>query len=88
MKPNVIRGIGRCCTRGFAWVEVVATVGQWADSGAWDYFVKYGLTHSVRNCLPASRDRLTVQTKKLPKASAVSDYSSANGKGKNKEAYL
>lgn len=49
MKLNVIRGIWRCCTRGFAGVEVVATIGQWADSGAWDYFVKHGLTHRVRN---------------------------------------
>lgn len=51
MKPNVIRGIGRCCTRGFAGAEVVGTVGQWADSGAWDYFVKHGThTESQKQC--------------------------------------
>lgn len=63
MKLNVIRGIGRCCTRGFAGAEVVGTVGQWADSGAWDYFVKHG-THTESQkqcCLPAACDSSTVQ---------------------------
>lgn len=60
MKPNVIGGIGRCCTRGFVGVEVVGTVGQWADSGAWDYFVKHTLTHRVKNgALSASATALT-----------------------------
>lgn len=50
MKPNGIQGIGRCCTRGFAWVEVVATVGQQADCGAQDYSAQHGLAQTVKNC--------------------------------------
>lgn len=38
--PDAARGIGRCCTRGFAGVEVAGTVGQWAGRGARDYSVK------------------------------------------------
>lgn len=49
------KGIGRCCTRGFAGVEGEATVGQWAESGAWDYFVKRGLAQRVVS-MPASCD--------------------------------
>lgn len=42
-------GLGDAVQEDLWGAEVVGTVGQWADSGAWDYFVKHGLTHRVRN---------------------------------------
>lgn len=59
MKLNVIRGIWRCCTRGFALAEVVWTVGQYSDSNAWDYVVEYTLARfATLLCLHASCDPL------------------------------
>lgn len=83
MKPSVIQGIGRCGTRGFAGVEVVATVGQWADSGAWDYFVEHWFAQkeSWKQSSDSQRHVTAGQRRgNLPMVSGRSDYSSANGK--------
>lgn len=70
--------------------STVGTVGQWADSGGWDYFVKHELAHKSQKRRSDCQHHVTAQQCRGITANSigVSDYSSANGKGKNKEAYL